>query len=61
MKKPISATIDQELIDWINSMLIDTRFRNRSHIIETAIEMLKEKVDKEAEEKKKKQTPNKRR
>ncbi|MFH1642017.1 MAG: hypothetical protein ABIC04_03900 [Nanoarchaeota archaeon] len=43
-KKPISATIDESLIKWINSELKEKRvYRNKSHLIETAIEMLKEK------------------
>lgn len=42
MKKPISATIDEELINWIEKELNDTRkYRNKSHLIEVAIEMLK--------------------
>ena len=41
-KKPISATIDEELILWINKRLNDkTRFRNKSHLIEVALEKLK--------------------
>ncbi|MBW2995761.1 hypothetical protein KY332_00510 [Candidatus Woesearchaeota archaeon] len=43
MKKPISATIDEELISWIESELKDKKkYRNKSHLIETALEMLKE-------------------
>lgn len=42
-KKPISATIDEELIVWIKNKLRDkTRFRNKSHLIEIALEKLKE-------------------
>ena len=42
MKKPISATIDEELIKWIEKKAKDKkRYRNKSHIIETALEMLK--------------------
>ena len=42
MKKPISATIDEELISWIGRELQkDTKYRNKSHIIETALNMLK--------------------
>ena len=42
-KKPISATIDEELIHWIKKKLQDkTRFRNKSHLIEIALEKLKE-------------------
>lgn len=42
MKKPISATIEEELIKWITSELKDkTRYRNKSHLIEIALEHLK--------------------
>jgi Arc/MetJ-type ribon-helix-helix transcriptional regulator len=42
MKKPISATIDEELINWIKKEISDTKkYRNKSHLIEVAIEMLK--------------------
>ncbi|MBS3113566.1 hypothetical protein J4448_00535 [Candidatus Woesearchaeota archaeon] len=42
MKKPISATIDEELINWIEKEINNTRkYRNKSHLIEVAIEMLK--------------------
>lgn len=41
-KRPISATIDEELIIWIKEKLKDkTRFRNKSHLIEIALEKLK--------------------
>ena len=42
MKKPISATIDEQLVSWIEKELNDTKkYRNKSHLIEVAIEMLK--------------------
>jgi len=42
MKKPISATIDESLIEWIEKeMSYNKRYRNKSHLIEVAIEMLK--------------------
>ena len=42
MKKPISATIDEELINWIEKEVNDTKkYRNKSHLIEIALEMLK--------------------
>ena len=42
MKKPISATIDEGLIKWLDKMLEDkNRFRNKSHLIEIALEKLK--------------------
>ena len=49
MKKPISATIDEELIKWIDLKTQDkTRYRNKSHLIEVALEKMKteEKSDK---------------
>lgn len=42
MKKPISATIEEDLINWIEKELEDrTRYRNKSHLIEIALEKLK--------------------
>ena len=42
MKKPISATIDEELLNWIEKEISNTKkYRNKSHLIEVAIEMLK--------------------
>ena len=47
MKKPISATIDKDLIDWIEKEVSDkNRYRNKSHLIEFAIENLKKEVKK---------------
>lgn len=44
MKKPISATIDEELINWIEKEINDTKkYRNKSHLIEIALEMLRSK------------------
>lgn len=41
-KKPISATIDEELIEWINEEIKDKhKYRNKSHLIEIALETLK--------------------
>jgi len=43
MKKPISATIDDEIIKWIDKELKDrTKYRNKSHLIEIALSKLKE-------------------
>jgi len=42
-KTAISATIDEELIRWIDKELEDKKkYRNKSHLIEIAIEQLKE-------------------
>lgn len=47
MKKPISATIEEDLIEWIDSELKDkTKYRNKSHLIEIALESLKNKKKK---------------
>ncbi len=41
-KKPISATIDEDIVDWIEEMLADkTTYRNKSHLIEIALRKLK--------------------
>ena len=45
MKKPISATIDTELIDWLEKTVKKTsNFRNKSHIIEIALEKMKKEM-----------------
>lgn len=42
MKRPISATIDEDLLDWIQAELADrNRYRNKSHLIEVALENLR--------------------
>jgi Arc/MetJ-type ribon-helix-helix transcriptional regulator len=48
-KKPISATIEDSLINWIEQELKDkTKYRNKSHLIEIALENLKKEVAKNA-------------
>ncbi|MBI2101001.1 hypothetical protein HYT53_00125 [Candidatus Woesearchaeota archaeon] len=47
MKKPISATIDEDLIDWIRKELQNKeRYRNKSHLIEVALHQLKKEAKK---------------
>ena len=47
MKKPISATIDKKLIDWVNSQLKDSvKYRNKSHLIEISLQLLKKEEGK---------------
>ena len=44
MKKPISATIDEELIKWIEHEVHDRyRYRNKSHLIEIALDLLRKR------------------
>jgi Arc/MetJ-type ribon-helix-helix transcriptional regulator len=38
----VTATVDQELIEWIDEEVKKKRFRNRSHAIEYALAMLKQ-------------------
>lgn len=45
-KPKISISIEQELIDWIDSKIKKKYFANRSHAIERALTELKEKIDK---------------
>ncbi len=42
MKKRISATIDERTDKILDSLLKDGIYRNKSHIIEKAIELLRE-------------------
>jgi len=44
MKKRISATVDDKTEKILNSILKEGTYRNKSHIIEKAIEMLEEKI-----------------
>ncbi len=48
MKKPISATIDEELLTWIKKKVEadKKKYRNKSHLIETALELLKKEEGK---------------
>ncbi len=47
MKKPISATIDEDLIVWIDKKVAkeSKKYRNKSHLIEIALERLREEED----------------
>jgi len=45
MKKRISATIDEKTEKVLNSLLKDGNYRNKSHIIEKAIELLKKEKE----------------
>jgi Arc/MetJ-type ribon-helix-helix transcriptional regulator len=47
MKKRISATVDKKTEEAIESILKDGSFRNKSHIIEKAIELLKKQKENE--------------
>lgn len=44
MKKPVSATIEEDLITWIDRKVAKERkkYRNKSHLIEVALERLRE-------------------
>jgi len=43
MKERVSATIDKETREILDSLLKSRRYRNMSHIIEDAIKLLQEK------------------
>jgi len=47
MKKPISATIDENLIRWLEKKVSKEKkkYRNKSHLIEIALEKLKEEEE----------------
>jgi Arc/MetJ-type ribon-helix-helix transcriptional regulator len=42
MKQRISATVDDETVKLVESILKKGKYRNKSHIIEKAIEMMAE-------------------
>lgn len=55
MKDRISVTLDKEIVKILNSLVENRKFRNRSHVIELAIELLnqtEEKMKKEVVKKK---------
>lgn len=47
VKKPISATIEDDLITWIERTVAKERkkYRNKSHLIEIALERLREEEE----------------
>ena len=47
MKKHISVTLEEKLLAWIDEQVKKTRFRNRSHLVEYALENFKESEEKE--------------
>ena len=51
MKIRISATVDEKTDKILDSLLKDGKFRNKSHIIEKAIELLKEVEDEKKKQK----------
>ena len=42
LRMKVTATIDKELVEWLDGEVDKRRFRNRSHAIEYAIAKLKE-------------------
>jgi len=42
VRMKVTATIDNELVEWLDREVEKRRFRNRSHAIEYAIAKLKE-------------------
>jgi len=43
MKERISATVEKETVKIIEKLLSEGKYRNKSHVIETAIELLQGK------------------
>ena len=46
MKERISATVEKETIEMIEKLLRDGKYRNKSHVIEKAVELLKKEESK---------------
>jgi len=51
MKERISATVDKETLKLIDRILKLRRYRNKSHVIEEAIERFWKELNKDKEEK----------
>jgi Arc/MetJ-type ribon-helix-helix transcriptional regulator len=47
MKVRISATVEEKNNKYLDSLLKNSKYRNKSHVIDTAIELLKEKEESE--------------
>ncbi len=48
MKKILSITVEEDLIEWLQSYSkTNSKFRNKSHIVEVALDRLKEQEEKE--------------
>ena len=45
MKVRISATVEEKNKKYVDSLLKNSKYRNKSHVIDTAIELLKEKEE----------------
>ncbi len=46
-KERISITLDKRVISFLNDVIRDGRYRNRSHAVELAIKLLEEKEKKD--------------
>ena len=47
MKKILSVTIEENLVKWLQSYSqTNSKFRNKSHLVEVALEKLKEEEEK---------------
>jgi len=45
MKKPVTVSIEESLLDWVDHMTLRQLFRNRSHAFERALQVYKESVE----------------
>ena len=50
MKQKISVTLEKEMLDVIEKLLADAKFRNRSHVVEFALSKLVEERENERTE-----------
>lgn len=44
MKKPMPVSIDNDMAEWISSIVDNERYRNKSHVVEKAIIEFQRKV-----------------
>ena len=52
MKERISVTLDKDIVNLLNSLVENRKYRNRSHAVEMAIEQLTKSEKSENEKKK---------
>ena len=45
MKKPFPVSLDEELIKWIGEEVKKGTFRNKSHLVEKALQDFKKKLE----------------
>jgi Arc/MetJ-type ribon-helix-helix transcriptional regulator len=43
VRRKVSVTVDEELVEWMDNLIQRNLFRNRSHVMEEALKHMKQK------------------